>query len=422
MRKLLQRTQSLFLQIAAPVFVLAGVAMFFALEWSLQHFDEEKLLHSRQEIETYVRFHDTLPVIFNSIDHRLYAIPQPEGQSPVSSLSDTSLLNPLENEIEPFLQLTFPVKMRGKNWQVTLLQSSVEHEDIGATVAGLLTILFLLLFGVLLWVNRSVSRRVWQPFFQVLDRMRQFRLADPTPLRLPDSSVTEFHELHRTLEELAEKVQKDFRLVKQFTENASHELQTPLAIIQHKIDVLLQDESLSEVQMQQLDLIAQSARRMARLNQTLLLLVKIENDQFALRERIDWKPLLEKRLRWLEDFFLEKQLVLRTDLRPVTMDMNPLLAETLLTNLLTNAVKHNLPGGTLTIRLSSNELSISNTALPPTISPEKLSGRFVRSTTSTDGLGLGLAIAQEICEKNGFRLKLGFEHGLWTSSVQFTSI
>lgn len=110
--------------------------------------------------------------------------------------------------------------MRGQGWRVALLQSSVEHEDLAATVVGLLAALFALLFGIVLLVNRSVSRRVWQPFFQVLHRMREFRLADLTPLHLPDSSVAEFHELHRTLEELGEKVQRDFRTVKQFTENA----------------------------------------------------------------------------------------------------------------------------------------------------------------------------------------------------------
>ncbi len=419
MKKLLQRTQRLFLQVAAPVFLVAGVAMFFALEWSLQHFAEEKMRNAKQEIEFYILLHGTLPAFFQSIDNRLYSNLLPDGTILPTTLSDTLLLNPLENEIEPFLQLTFPVKMHGQVWQVTLLQSSVEHEDIAATVAGLLVALFVLLFGILLWVNRSVSRRVWQPFFQVLDRMHQFRLADPTPLHLPDSSVAEFHELHRTLEELVEKVQRDFRTVKQFTENASHELQTPLAVIQNKIDALLQDETLSESQMQQLVLIAQNTRRMARLNQTLLLLVKIENDQFTTQDQLDLKPLLEKRLRWLEDFFLEKQLVLQTDLESVIININPIIAETLVTNLLTNAVKHNIFNGQIEILLTANELTIANTAKLPTASPEKLLERFARGTTSNEGLGLGLSMVQEICEKNGFLLKLDFSRDIWTTSIYF---
>jgi len=420
MRKLLQQTQRLYLMAAAPLFLLAGIAMFFALEWSIKHFDEEKMHNAKHEIETYVFQHDSLPAFFQRIDHRLYASSLPAEITLPVTLSDTTLLNPLENEMEPFLQLTFPVQIRGQAWRVDLFQSSVEHEDIAGTVAILLVILFVLLFGVLLWVNRSVSQRVWEPFFQVLNQMRQFRLNDPNPLRLPKSSVVEFHELHRTLEDLAEKVQRDFRTVKQFTENASHELQTPLAVIQHKIDALLQDETLSEAQVQQLDLMAQNTRRMARLNQTLLLLVKIENDQFAARERVDMEPLLEKRLRWLEDFLMEKQLVVQTDLTSVSIDINPVLAETLVANLLTNAVKHNLTGGRLAVRLTAANLIISNSAAPPAVAPEKLTERFARGNSSTDGLGLGLAIAQEICEKSGLVLQFDFKNDTWTTTLHFS--
>lgn len=419
MRKLLQRTQRLFLMAAAPLFLFAGIAMFFALEWAIRHFDEEKMHNAKHEIEAFVIQHDTLPLFFQSIDHRLYTSLLPAGLSVPTIISDTMLLNPLEDEMEPFLQLTFPVEMRGQRWRVDLFQSSVEHEDIAGTVAVLLTILFLLLFGVLLWVNRSVSRRVWEPFFQVLQRMRQFRLNDRAPLRLPDSSVVEFHELHRTLEDLAEKAQSDFRTVKQFTENASHELQTPLAIIQNKIDALLQDETLSETQVQQLDLMAQNTRRMARLNQTLLLMVKIENDQFAMRESVDIKSLLEKRLRWLEDFFIEKKLIVETDFASVNVDINPVLAETLVANLLTNAVKHNLAGGHLSVRLTTDNLTIRNTATPPAVDPGQLTERFARGNTSIDGLGLGLALAQEICEKSNFVLQLEFQNETWTTTVHF---
>jgi signal transduction histidine kinase len=417
--KLLQRTQRLFLQVAIPVFLLAGVVMLYAMEWSLRHFDEEKMHNTRHELEAYVLRCDTLPAFFQSIDNRLYAVPAITESVQQIVFSDTFLLNPLENEMEPFLQLTFPVKMRNQMWRVNLFQSAVEREDIAATVAGLMLALFGLLFGVLLGVNRSVSRRVWYPFFQTLDRLRQFRLADPSPLRLPDSSVTEFWELHHALEELAEKVQRDFRTVKQFTENASHELQTPLAVIQNKIDNLLQDATLSETQAQQLGLIAQNTRRMARLNQTLLLLVKIGNDQFALREQVDWKPMLERRLAWLEDFIMEKRLIVEKDVVPVIVNMNPVLAETLTTNLLTNAVKHNLPGGNIYIQLHAGELTIRNTAAKPNESLEKMTERFTRGNSASEGLGLGLAMVQEICEKNEFVLKLEFSEGTWTTSIFF---
>lgn len=417
--KLLNQTQRLFLWAAAPVFALAGVAMYLALQWAFNHFAEEKLAGVQTEIETYVRLHDTLPVFFQSIDDRLEATRIPDGTTFPPGFSDTILYNALEDENEPFRRLSFPVKMQGHSWRVSVVQSSLEHEDLAVTVAVLLAVLFALLFGVLVWVNRKVSRQVWNPFFDTLDRMRKFRLTDTAPLRLDDSSVDEFRELHHTLEELTEKVQRDFRTVKQFTENASHELQTPLAVIQNKVDMLLQDEALSKQQTEQLDIIRQSARRMAKLNQNLLLLSKIENDQFAERKFMDLKPLLEKRLNWLEDFIADKRLVLQTTLSTSFHEINPFLADTLITNLLTNAVKYNLPGGMFIMYLDNRRLTVTNSGESSDIPVGELTKRFARGNSRTEGLGLGLAMVKEICEQYDWEFSIGFNKGFWKTNIFF---
>lgn len=140
--------------------------MLFAMEWSLRHFDEEKMHNTRHYLDACILQHDTLSAFFQSIDSRLYATPAATERVALIAFSDTFLFNPLENEMEPFLHLAFPVKMRDQIWRVDLFQSSVEREDIAATIAVLVPALFVLLFGVLLWVNRLVSRRVWKPFFR----------------------------------------------------------------------------------------------------------------------------------------------------------------------------------------------------------------------------------------------------------------
>jgi signal transduction histidine kinase len=268
-------------------------------------------------------------------------------------------------------------------------------------------------------VNQRVSKQVWTPFFATLEKMRLFRVAHAEPLHLADSEVDEFRELNATLASLVERVQNDFHTIKEFTENASHELQTPLAVIQNKVEALLQEESLSEVQMQQLDVIGQSARRMARLNHALLLLFKIGNNQFAERQSVDFKPLTEKKLRWLEDFIEEKNLrseVVLTDKRVL---MNVFLAETLVSNLLTNAVKHNLPGGLIRIHLHDKGLRIENTSPAPQVPAPELVARFARGNPRSEGVGLGLAIVQEICQQSDMHLFTEYAEGQWTAEVLF---
>lgn len=410
----------MFLRVVLPVFATAGVVMYFAMYRVIMHETDEKLIETRAALDDFVKVHDTLPAFFLRIEERLVVAPMPAGETDFGEkFSDTTLLNPLENEQEPFRHLIFPLKIRGQWMQVSVVQSTVEQEELAMLVIAMLAVSFGLLFGAMLWVNRVVARKVWQPFYETLEKMRGFRLTDPEPLRLAPAAAQEFRELNSTLETLTEQVRRDFQTVKQFTENASHELQTPLAVIQNKVEMLLQDENLSESQAHQLDLVGQSARRMARLNQSLLLLSKIENNQFAEKQPVPLKPLIEKKLAWLEDFIAEKQLVVETDLTEKTLHINPFLAETLGSNLLTNAVKHNLPGGRLRVFLDGECLLVENTAVAPGVPVENLRARFARGNGSSEGLGLGLAMVWEICEQEGFGLEMVFEEGFWGTKIKF---
>ncbi|GAB4490311.1 MAG: HAMP domain-containing sensor histidine kinase [Saprospiraceae bacterium] len=402
--------------------MVAGVVSFFTLRWVFDHETDEKLSVMKTEIESYVRANDTLPTFFQTVFDRWYAEPMPYGSmgnTPVPTFSDTTFFNKFENETEPFRQLRFPVTIRGQTWLMSVCASTVEHHDLVLILAVLLATVFALLLLVMLWVNRVVSRQVWRPFFETLEKMRRFRLADHAPLKLPPSSVEEIQELNTTLENLAHQVRREYHTVKKFTENASHELQTPLAVVQSKVEILLQDDSLNEAQVQQINIIGQSTRRMTRLNQSLLLLTKIENHQFSERKTVNLKSLLEKKLAWLEDFIAEKRLELQTDLAEKSLEANPFLAETLVTNLLTNAVKHNIADGLLRVILNENNLLVENSAVPPEGSVSDLTARFARGNPRSEGVGLGLAMVVEICEQQGFGLEMEFKDTVWRVRVLF---
>lgn len=418
--KLLHQTQRLFFRGVFPVFMVAGIVSFFTLRWVFDHETDEKLLVMQTEIESYVRANDTLPTFFQTVFDRWYAEPAPFGYMGSSpTFSDTALFNRFEHEMEPFRQLRFPVTMRGQRWLVSVSASTVEHHDLVLILAVLLATMFALLLLVMLWVNGVVSRQVWQPFFETLEKMRRFRLADHATLTLERSSVEEMQELNTTLENLARQVRREYLTVKKFTENASHELQTPLAVIQSKVEILLQDDALNESQAQQINIIGQSARRMTRLNQSLLLLTKIENHQFTERQTVALKSLLEKKLIWLEDFIAEKRLELQTSLAEKNLEINPFLAETLVSNLLSNAVKHNVEGGLLRVILNASGLMVENSAAPPEGSAPDLTARFARGNPRSEGVGLGLAMVLEICEQQGFGLETAFKDELWRVRVLF---
>ncbi len=185
----------MFLRVVLPVFATAGVVMYFVMYLAIMHETDEKLAETRVAIEDFVRAHDTLPAFFQRIDARLEARPMPSDLTDFrEKFSDTTLLNPLENEEEPFRRLCFPLKIRGQWTQLSILQSTVEQEELAMLVIALLALSFGLLFGAILWVNRAVSRKVWQPFYETLEIMRGFRLTNQEPLRLAPAAAQNFRD------------------------------------------------------------------------------------------------------------------------------------------------------------------------------------------------------------------------------------
>ncbi len=416
--KLLAQTNRRYLLISLFALVVSSGALFLGVRGLFNHFADERLTQLEEEIVAYVKVHDTLPVFFQSTSARLAA---QQSETPQHlGFGDTLLFNEIEQEEEPYRRLRFGLRMRGISYQVDIMQSAVETEDIAEMVLLLNLALMVAMFAALFWAQKRMSERLWQPFNDTLERLRTFRLAQPEPLILTETETDEFAELNTALEHLTEKTRQDYHLLKRFTENASHEIQTPLAVIRVKLETLIQTEGLSDVQLGHLHSTQRAAARLSRLQQNLLLLVKIENEQFQAQEQVDFKQLLENKLDLLEDFIYAKKLRVSTKMQPTHLKLNPFLAETLVGNLISNAVKHNLPeGGWLQVQLNDKQLIITNAGLAPDCPAAELVERFRRSDHLAEGLGLGLAIVQEICDQYGWILEIGFERGTWTTIVYF---
>ncbi len=415
--KLLQHTQRGYLQPAVPVILLAGLGMYLLLTQAVYDFSDENLRQTKFEIEHYVRHHDALPAYFQSSAN--FMVARPTLAACRERYLDTLLFNAAEGEQEPYRRLEFPVLLQGNHHCVAINQSRLEHEELALWIGLLPAVLFLLLFVLFWWANRRVARKLWQPFFATLEQLRKFNLAENTPLHLGETPVDEFRELNRALLNLSARVRADFLAVRRFTENASHELQTPLAVLQNEVNLLLQQEELTALQARRLEIIARQTRRISRLNQSLLLLAKIENDQFALRKQVALHQLIGQKLEGLAEVTQAKKLAIETELMPVSIVLNADLADILVTNLLGNAIKHNIAGGFLQVRLTETGLLLRNTCQQPGKPPGDLTARFVRGNTQVAGHGLGLAIAQEICSKSDLQLTVQYAEGVWETAVSW---
>jgi signal transduction histidine kinase len=235
---------------------------------------------------------------------------------------------------------------------------------------------------------------------------------------LPESSVKEFARLNHTLTALMRNSLASYRTQKEFTENASHELQTPLAVFQSKLDLLLQQPNLSQRQTEIIQGLYENVTRLTRLNRNLLLLAKIDNRQYEQMETINLDDFLNGQLSSLES--LTGNITLYKDFQTtLTIRANRTLLESLVNNLVVNAVRHNHPQGEIGLTLTNSQLIVANTSDEPPLDEKLVFNRFYRTSEKTAGNGLGLAIVKAVCEYHEWKVNYLYSKGKHCFVINF---
>ncbi len=218
---------------------------------------------------------------------------------------------------------------------------------------------------------------------------------------------------------MTDQLQREYDSLRRFTENASHEIQTPLAIVRNHVDLLLRVPDRSEQDYGNLQRISEGVARLSKLNKTLLLLTRIEHDQLPGPVHLDLRAVLSAKLEQLAPALADKRIQLSTELEPVSVHLPPGLADVLLNNLLGNAIRHNLEAGTLRVNLSDRQLLIENTGPANKLSATMVFERFRKESNSGDSLGLGLALVREICDRYHYRVAYAQEENLHRVTLHF---
>jgi signal transduction histidine kinase len=265
-------------------------------------------------------------------------------------------------------------------------------------------ILLLLVIG-LYFINVKIYKWAWKPFFNNLTMLQQYDVAEKNEIQLESSNINEFEELNQVITNLMGQVKRDFENLKEFNQNISHEIQTPLAIIRNKVVSLLESENLDEKELQRVEAVYHEVNKLSKIGKSLTLISRIENQEFKRLDQVDVHTVISNILNNMEEIIAFKRIKVSTELDAVTIECDHILADILFTNLIKNAVQHNTEGGTILISLNSDRFKITNTGEPSEILTEKLFQRFQRGSPEKESLGLGLAINQKICEIYGFRLE-----------------
>ncbi len=352
-------------------------------------------------------------------DRNLIIQQLPEKVEPSTAIKDTMVWHERLQQMEPNLKVSAYRTVNDTSYFISTYGALVESDDITeAVVKILLWLLGMQVIGAI-GVGFIVSGRLFKPFRKTLDRIRNFKLRDKQPITAEKTNVQEFDDLNLFVEEMTRKAVSDYRNLKEFAENASHELQTPLAIAQGKLELLTETE-LNEDQYQYVEATQRSIKKLSRLNESLGLLTKIENHEFTDSEDVNITKIIEENARAFEEFIDLNGLEVNTELeKDVTVRIHPVLADILWTNLFQNAIKHNVEDGKIKIVLTHKKLQISNTGKPLNAEPEILFERFKKGEQSSNSIGLGLAIIKRIADQNNFGISYASEEGWHTIEVTF---
>ena len=363
---------------------------------------------------------EPLPQLNSGSNNSYTIVPLPEGEKvePYMTFHDEMVYIPEQHETEPARVLT-TVYMDDdeRMYKLTVAMPTFERNDLLSAIFWYTLVLYVILIITTMLTTTLIVYRSMRPLYYLLGWLDRY-IPGKRPERLPASNVVEFDKLNNAAQTTLDRIEEQFELQKQFIGNASHELQTPLAVIGNRIEWIVDNTQLSDEQYAELAKIQHSLSRLVRLNRTLLLLTKIDNGQFPELSDIDIAALVRGELEIYTDLYSHRSITASATIPDsCIVCMNDSLANTLITNLLKNAFVHSTEGAQVTVTLTADSFVVANNGDEP-LDETQIFERFYHSGKS-GSTGLGLPLVNSICRYYGFEKSYTYKDGQHLFTVRF---
>ena len=398
--KLLNHTISRFVLVMLPILLVWAAVFYFLMLDEIYDSIDDGLENQKTLILGKIERDSTtlLNSHFDEGNYLVRKIPLNQAITYTDVYKDTLIYMQVEDDLEPVRLLTTAFEHKGEYYEMQIITPMVEEDDLIEDLIYSLLFLFLGLAASMLIISNFLLKNTWKPFYHLLDKLQKFQLEDPKPLMPTSSKIEEFRLLDASVRKLLENNIQTFNSQREFIENASHELQTPLAISLNKLELLAEYPQGKE-QLQLIGSVMDNLKRLIRLNRTLLFLSKISNQQYAAETTVNFNTLIQECLSDFADQANFKNITVTLEEEGVCQrEMNPDLAQILLVNLIKNAIVHNFSGGYVRIIINSDAIVIENSGKGQPLEQTKIFDRFYKSDASGSSIGLGLAIVKTIAE------------------------
>ena len=346
-----------------------------------------------------------------------YAAAQPRER-----YSDEEIFIPERDDEEPARMLRKVFHDRDGRWyELTVMTPTIEKEDLREAILGWIVSLYLFLLGMILLVTVVVLYRTMRPLYALLRWLDGYTVGAQNPPLAVETSVTEFRRLNDAARRYAERAEETFERQKQFIGNASHEMQTPLAVCRNRLEMLVDDApTLTEEQLGEIAKVQRTLDYLVRLNRSLLLLSKIDNGQFPETEAVDMNALVRRTAEDMEEIYAYRNMRFTlADEGPLTVRMNPSLAGSVVANLVKNAFVHGDAGGEIVVTVASRRLTVANSGAGGPLDAGHIFDRFYQGAKKEGSTGLGLAVVDAVCRLYGLKIAYSHADGRHCFTVDF---
>jgi len=324
-------------------------------------------------------------------------------------------------EAEPVRMLITAFELNGKFYELKVANSMVEEDDLIKELLNDTIWLYISLIVGIVFINNFVLKKLWKPFYDFLSQLKKYRLGITQSLPKVKTKTKEFTDLQNAVNALLKHTTETYEQQKQFIGNASHELQTPLAIATNKLELLIEKGNLQNNQAEDIAEVMSIIERLVRINKSLLLLTKIENKQFLDNHTVSINEVVQKNINDLEDIssFKDVKIHLKEEAQ-LSVKMDASLANVIISNLLRNAVFHNNTNGSVVVEITEKNIKISNTSSNLKLDEKLIFIRFYKPGNKSMGTGLGLAIIKAISDLYSFKISYSYNNSMHLFQISFT--
>lgn len=420
-KKLLHKTLGYYILFASMVLLASAPVFYFTTQWLYLRKTSKTLKLNKKEFYKYSLHHLKIEdiKIWNSMDWNI-KIKEYEPEIRHDTLFNQLVLDSVEHDYDPYRILLTPIIIDNKPFTLMVRLNLIESDDIIKSTAKVFLGLSILMLTGLYFITKRLSGKLWRPFYETLHQIEKFEIDKNAPLHWIDSDIEEFSRLNYSINRLIVKNIAIYDSQREFIENAAHELQTPLAVFQAKLDTLFQTDHITQPQAEIIEDLNQSISRLNRLNKNLLLLSKLDHNRYPENEELLLNNVIQKHI----DFFLVQAFSKKITFHhlfksEVKIIANALLFDVFISNLLQNAIKYTMPDGIVRIELGDNKLLVSNSGQSGPLDAETMFRRFSKTAANSLGSGLGLAIVKKICEQYQWNIKYSYIDNYHNFEVNF---